>query len=130
VKPLVDRQEADNLSMSIFGQTLPTGNVELGLWTGAVLVGFVTGQALFEEAELYYLALAPHVRRQGLGKQLLAAFFETCRSKGVEAIFLEVREGNVSAISLYEKSGFEPMGQRKNYYPDGENAVLMRRSLV
>ena len=43
---------------------------------------------------------------------------------------LEVRHSNVPAISLYLKSGFRQVGERKGYYRDnGEDAVLMDRDL-
>lgn len=44
-------------------------------------------------------------------------------------IFLEVRESNLAAIRLYEKTDFHQIDLRKNYYPnlDGtkEHAVIM-----
>ena len=42
---------------------------------------------------------------------------------GVNKIFLEVREKNAPAISLYIKNGFVKISERKNYYGD-ENAVV------
>ena len=44
-------------------------------------------------------------------------------------VFLEVRESNIAAIKLYEKSDFHQIDMRKNYYPqaDGsrEHAIIM-----
>jgi len=43
-----------------------------------------------------------------------------------KTVFLEVRENNFSAISLYKKIGFKEINIRKNYYKDtGENALIM-----
>lgn len=42
-------------------------------------------------------------------------------------ITLEVRESNSSAIHVYEKYGFKKVTIRKNYYSNGENAILMIR---
>ena len=37
-----------------------------------------------------------------------------------------MRAGNVPAIGLYEKLGFEVVGRRRNYYrEEGEDALLM-----
>jgi ribosomal-protein-alanine N-acetyltransferase len=43
-------------------------------------------------------------------------------------MFLEVRMSNVSAIALYENTGFNEMAIRRGYYPaknGREDAVLM-----
>ena len=40
--------------------------------------------------------------------------------------FLEVRAGNIPAISLYKKTGFTQVSVRKKYYQDNqEDALLM-----
>jgi len=40
---------------------------------------------------------------------------------------LEVREDNRRAISIYEKAGFQRVGEEPNYYEDGMTAVRMTR---
>lgn len=40
-----------------------------------------------------------------------------------EEIWLEVHEGNVSAIRFYEQQGFVRMSRRNNYYPDDKAAL-------
>jgi ribosomal-protein-alanine N-acetyltransferase len=46
-------------------------------------------------------------------------------------VFLEVRESNSAARTLYEKAGFEATGLRKSYYANPvEDAVLYRRSQI
>jgi hypothetical protein len=51
-------------------------------------------------------------------------------ARGCEFITLEVRESNLPAIELYEKSGFERMGIRKNFYSNpAENAIVMRKRM-
>jgi ribosomal-protein-alanine N-acetyltransferase len=44
-------------------------------------------------------------------------------------VILEVRSGNKRAQRLYLNLGFEIFTTCKNYYPDGEGAIIMRRSL-
>jgi ribosomal-protein-alanine N-acetyltransferase len=46
-------------------------------------------------------------------------------SSGVKRVLLEVSEKNEPAKRVYEKAGFKPTGVRKNYYPDGSDAILM-----
>lgn len=84
---------------------------------------------VFEDAEILNVAVAPSFRRQGLGVKLLLALEAYAKEKGAERLLLEVREGNVSARGLYEKQGFSSFGVRKNYYEDGENAVVMQKTI-
>ena len=84
---------------------------------------------VFEDAEILNVAVAPSFRRQGLGVKLLLALEAYAKENGAERLLLEVREGNVSARGLYEKQGFSSFGIRKNYYEDGENAVVMQKTI-
>jgi ribosomal-protein-alanine N-acetyltransferase len=44
----------------------------------------------------------------------------------MSAIELEVRAGNLAALTLYRRFGFVEVGRRKGYYRDpAEDAVLM-----
>lgn len=88
--------------------------------------GYALGTVCADEAELYRIGVLPQRRRNGAGAALLADFEGACRQRGAEKIFLEVRSQNASAISLYEKSGFEKIAVRKNYYPD-DDAVIYRK---
>ena len=43
---------------------------------------------------------------------------------------LEVRADNMTAIGLYERAGYHPLGQRPDYYEDGTTALLFGRQLA
>jgi ribosomal-protein-alanine N-acetyltransferase len=45
----------------------------------------------------------------------------------VTYIFLEVRSDNTSALSMYSSFGFVEISKRAKYYPDGTDAVILRR---
>ena len=94
-----------------------------------ILIGFVCGTALFEESELLKIAILPAYRGNGYAERLLETLLEEAKRRGAEKMFLEVREGNVPARKLYEKTGFTQTRIRKKYYDDGENAVEMVKSL-
>jgi ribosomal-protein-alanine N-acetyltransferase len=48
------------------------------------------------------------------------------KSRGMACSTLEVRAGNVPAISLYEDLGYVQSARRKSYYPDNqEDAIVM-----
>ena len=66
------------------------------------------------------------VKKEFRGKRYGAKFLTDIIDKFDKNIFLEVREKNISAIKLYESTGFKRVNIRKNYYRDtGENAVIM-----
>ena len=85
---------------------------------------------LAPEWELENIVVAPAARRTGLGKRLLNALLSQARETNSAAVFLEVRESNTAARSLYEKTGFQLTGRRKAYYTNPqEDAVLYRLTL-
>jgi len=92
------------------------------------LLGYCVAWTIGDEAELANLAVAPDARRQGVGALLLDALLSELDAGGGATVFLEVREGNAAARSLYESRGFGVSGRRKTYYrAPVEDAILMRR---
>jgi ribosomal-protein-alanine N-acetyltransferase len=97
---------------------------------GSGLLGFLVARYLAPEWELENIVVAAAARRRGLGKQLLEALFARAKETHSEALFLEVRESNTGARSLYEAAGFQQAGRRKSYYTDPvEDAILYRQSM-
>lgn len=89
-----------------------------------VMLGFAIGWSVAGESEVMELAVHPEARRQGVGAALLRALIAAF---GEGPTFLEVRTSNVPAIALYEREGFQRVGQRRAYYANGEDALLMCR---
>lgn len=80
-----------------------------------------------DEGELTKIASAPGMRRQKIAWRLLETALPAAYAKGAERIFLEVRKSNIPAISLYEKTGFQAVGSRKNFYQfPTEDALVMK----
>ena len=97
------------------------------------LIGFLALRVIVtaHEAEILNLAVDGTCRRKKIATALLEAAITYCAGRGVQAMFLEVRETNTNAISFYKKHGFGISGRRPGYYrnPD-EAAVSMARSLI
>lgn len=95
------------------------------------VVGFCILQPVVDEANLLLMAIHPSQQGKGLGYQLLDESIALLKNNPVQ-IFLEVRESNVAAVRLYEKSDFHQIDLRRNYYPnpDGtrEHAIIMVRA--
>jgi len=82
------------------------------------------------EAELGDLAVWEPYRGTGLGACLVAEVLAGASRRGVGRIFLEVRESNRAARSLYRRSGFREAGRRPDYYRDPrEDAIVMVRAV-
>ena len=97
---------------------------------GSGIVGFLVAHHLAPEWELENIAVASSARRKGIGKRLLSALLAAARETNSDSVFLEVRQSNAAARTLYEKAGFELTGRRKSYYSDPvEDAVLYRMTL-
>jgi ribosomal-protein-alanine N-acetyltransferase len=94
--------------------------------------GFVLTRHVLDEEELLLIAVAPHARRRGVGAGLIKHLFKAAQKRDVTRIFLEMRRGN-PAIHLYHRLGFEPIGERRNYYrmENGEriDAITFGRSI-
>lgn len=94
------------------------------------VIGFLNGTAVLDEAELLNIAVMEEYRGMGAGGALIGEFLHILSDKNVGTVYLEVRESNAEAISLYKKYGFEQNGMRRNYYRHPvENAVLMMKKI-
>jgi len=112
----------------IFATASPR-RVALVIEETAVVQGFLIAQVIAPEWEIENVAIAADARRRGLGTRLLGKFLDHARAEGAQALFLEVRESNHAARSLYEKWGFVESGRRVRYYRNPqEDAIAYRHT--
>ncbi|MBD9374050.1 GNAT family N-acetyltransferase [Rhizobium sp. ARZ01] len=100
--------------------------------TGRPAGGFVLARATAGEAEILTIGVDARFERGGLGWRLMQAALREARMRGADEIFLEVDEGNIAALKLYDKLGFAKVGERKAYYEGAggrSTALVMRRVL-
>lgn len=96
---------------------------------GDAIVGMASARLLGDEAHVIRLAVDAARRRQGTGRALLEGLVDWATRAGAPSLLLEVRAGNDAALALYAAAGFGVDGRRPRYYPDGEDALLLRRAL-
>lgn len=83
--------------------------------------GYLILHDSYDLYEIMKIAVKKEFRNKKIGEQLINFYLNNWEQN----LFLEVREGNKIARYFYEKIGFVSVGQRKNYYPNGETAILM-----
>jgi ribosomal-protein-alanine N-acetyltransferase len=95
--------------------------------------GFGMVRVTADESELLTLAVAPEVRRRGVGRSLLQQAIERAAMRGAVTMYLEVAADNAPALALYLSGGFVQTGRRPGYYhaPDGgrTDALVLARAL-
>jgi [ribosomal protein S18]-alanine N-acetyltransferase len=75
-----------------------------------------------DEFEILNVAVAPEFRRRGIAESLIRSQLKVNHGTW----FLEVRESNLPARSLYDKIGFRQTGKRPHYYSDPpESGIVM-----
>lgn len=134
VKLITDLQQgifSDGWSESMLKEGLACNNL-LGylLCDNQNTVGFITFSISLDTSDLYDLLIAKNFRNRGYAQTLLDKYFEQLKANGVKKSLLEVRKSNICAINLYQKNGYLTIAQRKKYYSDGEDAIVMEKVIL
>jgi ribosomal-protein-alanine N-acetyltransferase len=94
------------------------------------LVGYCVAWIVVGELGIHSIASHPDHRRAGIGRALLDHAIAAARAEGCTLATLEVRRGNLPAIWLYERAGFQTIHVRAGYYQDNhEDALVMTREI-
>ena len=91
------------------------------------LIGFLIYRNIGGDFEIIQLALNKAYQRQGLASMMIDFMIQDAQSSTIEFIYLEVEMDNLPALNLYKKYGFEAIHQRKNYYGQEQDAIVMRK---
>jgi len=92
------------------------------------MIGFVAGDPRPSEGATWVATIGvdPRYQRRGIGRTLLRACEEKTKLPRMK---LTVRMSNNGAISLYEKEGYRSVDIWKRYYNDGEDGLVMEKTL-
>tara|TARA_B100001113_G_scaffold32363_1_gene23063 strand:+ start:13 stop:444 length:432 start_codon:yes stop_codon:yes gene_type:complete len=87
------------------------------------IIGYIIEQRCQNEIDLLSIAIDKTFQSKGFGKFFLIKFLQNIPANS--SVFLEVKRSNLIAIKLYIDLKFIKISERKNYYHDGEDAILM-----
>ena len=109
----------------LYFERLIEENSPKGCMVGAYMDNHLVGicgityetQVLANAGEIIQMYVKAEYQNQGIGKQLMLNIKEACRSTSISTILLEVVKDNLSAIKVYEQSGYlldENLGANPN----------------
>ena len=88
------------------------------------IIGYLGLWIVIDQAQITTITIKESFRDYGLGQLLLNYVMDYARHT-CDVMSLEVRITNVIAQHVYKKLGFQYGGKRKNYYGEGEDALVM-----
>lgn len=91
--------------------------------------GYVGCWFTLPNAEVLNLFVTETFRGNGIGTKLMNVVIQLCEVEKIEHLTLEVRPSNIVAIRLYEELNFATVATRKQYYENGDDALLMVRKI-
>ena len=121
---------------SILMQWLESGvAVTLVAWTGKNPVGFAMLRG-FEHAwpvprltELLAIAVEPARWRIGIGDLLMDEIVREAGRLKAATLVLHTAIDNLAAQMLFRKHGFSELGMKKDFYPNGQDAITMYKEI-
>lgn len=116
----------DFWNFKIFKEELANNNsMYLVLRYENEIVSFGGIKIILDEADIMNIVTKKDKRNQGFAKFLLNELITIAEEQNCKTITLEVDEDNLPAINLYKDFDFKEVGKRKNYYKNGNTAILM-----
>ena len=88
------------------------------------IIGFLIEQRCLDEISILNVAVDKKYQNNGFGKKIVSQYLNILPNNSV--VFLEVNINNFIARKIYTTLNFERVDSRKNYYNNGEDALIMR----
>jgi ribosomal-protein-alanine N-acetyltransferase len=98
--------------------------------SGKQIIGFCITARRLDQAYVVTIDVLEEFRKLGVGAALLAESEKRLAKDGVRVIFLDTDTTNLPAISFWQKQGYRKIGLRNGYYPNGNDAFAMMKSIA
>lgn len=131
IKNILQTDFDDFWNFEIFKEELVNNNSSyLVLRYDNEIVCFGGIKIILDESNIMNIVTRKNKRNQGFAKFVLNELINISKEQNCTSITLEVNENNIPAIHLYELFDFKEVGNRKNYYKNGDTAILMTLKLT
>ncbi len=100
-----------------------------GSRAGFILVGDPRGLTSETDVEVLAIAVEPALHRSGVGSALLKRAEQTLRTLGFRSLLLHTAVENSQAIGFFKSQGFFPIESKTRFYPLGQDAFTMKKTL-
>ena len=94
------------------------------------VLGFVLIEETPYDFDILEIVVDQELRGRGIGTMLMKRVLGYAKFTHKEKATLEVASDNNSAISFYEKFGFSQISVRKNYYKNGNDALIFQKTFI
>jgi ribosomal-protein-alanine N-acetyltransferase len=81
-------------------------------------------------SELLAIAVEPEKWKLGIGDLLMKEVQRKAEAEGVEMLILHTAVENLPGQKLFKKYGFVPLDIKKNFYPEGQDALMMYKDIA
>ena len=116
--------------LTLLGLALNPAGFRLHAVVNGDVVGFLACETSFRDGAAWIVMVGTHPQFWGRGiATALIGAAEREMIRRASRIKLTVRRGNIRAIGLYERLGYQHMSTTRRYYNDGEDGLIMEKSL-
>ena len=93
------------------------------------VVGYILGRVILNEFHLNNIAVHADFQSRHIGHDMVKHVIDRLKNNNINNIYLEVSIKNNFAQKLYKSFGFNKYGFRKDYYANGDHALLFNLEL-
>mgnify|MGYP001194734745 CR=1 FL=1 len=89
------------------------------------VIGYLMSETIIDEVHIHNIAVEKKYQNNKVGLKLIKHLIQQSKLLNKSKICLEVSNTNISALKVYCNLGFKKVGERKGYYEDNTDAILM-----
>ena len=89
------------------------------------VIGYLMSKIIIDEVHLHNIAVEKKYQNNKVGLKLIKHLIKQSQFLNKQKICLEVDSVNIPALKLYNKLGFGGASEKKGYYNNNKDAILM-----